>query len=451
MPRRALLIVNRNSSQGEGELQPCLEILRQEGDIEAEVFVSESRDHVAEIVAEHGAGVDMVIMAGGDGTMNAAVDCLHERGLAFAVLPLGTANDLARTLGVPSDTRAACRAIATGHVRRIDLGRVNGKLFFNVASIGAAAHLSQALDRELKARWGVLSYPIRVREVIDADRAFTAEIEDEAGQVTVVRSIQVAVGNGRCYGGGMRVAEDSAIDDQRLDLYSLEPQSLWRLILSLPHIRAGRHRAVDGAIEMSGRRFTVRTDHPMDVSTDGEVTTQTPAVFEVLPLALAVVVPPGHDAEPVGRIMIRDDRAVALDDVIIALKRSVEDLEDAAATLDEGQALARLLSGIAARRRACVVPLEEALRDLGDLPSAPDADRQTFAHLATRLKAALLGNEDATLREAAQADEAALAEAIAGALEADLPETVQATLRRLAEDVAQARDALAENAANGAA
>lgn len=440
MPRRALLIVNENSSQGRGDLRPVLDILRHDGGMEVTVRKSHSREHVAEIIGQDGDGVDMVIMAGGDGTMNTAVDVLYERGLTLGVLPLGTANDLARTLGIPAGIQAACRAIAHGRQHRIDLGRVNGKLFFNVASVGAAAQLSKHLDRELKERWGVLSYPIRVRDVLEQANAFDAEIVDEDGHAESVRSIQIAIGNGRCYGGGMKVAEDSAIDDGRLDLYSLEPQSMWRLVLTLPFIRSGHHGKLEGSVAMSGTRFTVRTAEPMEVATDGEVTTRTPAVFEVLPEALSVMVPNGRNGEGVSRDMLRDNRVVLLDDVIVAVKRSIQDMRQAVDSHEgEGDALTDALRTIADRRMRMAEALEDEVRALGDLPSSPDADRQAFSHLALRFKALLSGDEARTLADAACSDEDALAEAIQAALAAeDMPAPVKETLTRLLDDVDRA-------------
>lgn len=446
MSRRALLIVNAGSSQGGTALAPCLDILREDGDIEARVAESESPAHVQDLIAAHGGEADMVIIAGGDGSMNAAVDALHARGHTLAILPLGTANDLARTLGIPADPEAACRIIARGRPQAIDLGRANGKLFFNVASIGAAVQLSRHLDRELKARWGVLSYPIGVRDVLDEADGFDAEIEDDDGAVTKVHSIQIAVGNGSFYGGGMRIAPDSAIDDQRLDLYSLEPQSLWRLVLSAPLIRAGRHDSLDGSTQMRGRSFTVRTDRPMDVSTDGEITGCTPVRFEVLPLALTVIVPPDHGAEKGNDEMIRDDRVVALDDVIVALKRSIQDMGEEAATHTPPDALTDALEAIAARRAPLVGRLEEAMRDLGDLPSAPDADRQAFSHVAARLKALLSNSETRALLDAALDDEDALLEAIDAALTENLPEPVKDLLRTVRADSEEARATLVDAA-----
>lgn len=444
--RRALLILNGNASRTFEEKDQVLVVLRDEGKMDVEVLESRSADHVRELIEEHGAGADMVIMAGGDGTMNAAVDHVHEKGLAFGVMPLGTANDLARTLGIPPDPVRAAEIIAHGRRHRIDLGRVNGKLFFNVASIGAAANLSKNLDGALKKRWGVLSYPIRAREVLDESQAFHARIEDEEGNTTEVTSIQVAVGNGRCYGGGMRVAPEAAIDDGRLDLYSLEPQSMWRLVLTAPLIRAGWHDRLDSSVKMSGSRFGITTDPVLDVSTDGEVTTRTPAVFEVLPEALEIMVPEEYEAGTAGEEeepMLRDDRVVAVDDVIVALKRSLEDMAEEISAEHEQPRLAQVLRQASARRQPILEALEDAVRAMGDLPSTPDADRQAISHLATRLMAGLWGGGSRTLTEAALDDEVELLKTIDQALEVeDLERDVRRTLVDLRDDAQQTREAL---------
>jgi diacylglycerol kinase family enzyme len=86
--------------------------------------------------AAHGREVDLIAVGGGDGTLNAAADCVMQMNRPLGILPMGTANDLARTLGIPADLDAAVQIIAAGRTRRIDLDLVNGHPFFNVASIG---------------------------------------------------------------------------------------------------------------------------------------------------------------------------------------------------------------------------------------------------------------------------------------------------------------------------
>jgi YegS/Rv2252/BmrU family lipid kinase len=232
------------------------------------------------------------VLGGGDGTMNAAAEALLETGLPLAILPLGTGNDLARTLGIPLDPVAAAEVAAGGATRRIDLGRVNDKHFFNVASIGLSVRVAEALTGEVKRRLGTLGYPVTVYRVLKEGRAFRAEIRPEGGGPPLaLQTIQLAVGNGRFYGGGLVVDERAEIDDRLLHLYALRPRPLWRLAARALAFRSGRHDD-PGAVEaLAGRAFTVVTDRPMRVNTDGEITTRTPARFSVVPAALEVVVP----------------------------------------------------------------------------------------------------------------------------------------------------------------
>ena len=139
-------------------------------------------------IVEHRREVDLVIIGGGDGTLNAAADALIETGLPLGILPLGTANDLARTLGIPADLVAAGQVIAAGRTHRIDLGRVNGKHFFNVASLGLSVQVARELDADLKRRWGVLGYAFIVWRAIRGRRPFAP------GFAAIVRRR----GSGRC-------------------------------------------------------------------------------------------------------------------------------------------------------------------------------------------------------------------------------------------------------------
>ena len=294
MARRALVIANRHSRRGRAGIEAILERLRA-GGVEPELAEPRGKGSggIGRLIRERAAGVDLVVLGGGDGTMNAAAEALLEAGRPLAILPLGTGNDLARTLGIPLDLLAAADVAAGGVTRRIDLGRVNDRYFFNVASIGLSVRVAEALTGEVKRRLGTLGYPVTVYRVLKEGRAFRAEIRPEggAGPALTLQTIQLAVGNGRFYGGGLVVDERAEIDDRLLHLYALRPRPLWRLAARALAFRSGRHDD-PGAVEaLAGRAFTVVTDRPMRVNTDGEITTRTPARFSVVPAALEVVVP----------------------------------------------------------------------------------------------------------------------------------------------------------------
>lgn len=289
MSRRALLLVNRHSRHGQQAVSDAIEQLKKLG-LE---LMEESTDdpmHLPDLIRRYRQQVDMVIVGGGDGTLNAVVDGIVDTQLPLGVLPLGTANDLARTLGIPTTLADACRVIAGGRVKQIDLGWVNGKHFFNVASLGLSVQITQKLTKEAKRRWGIFAYAATAIQVIWQTRPFSAEIRLD-DQIIQVKTVQIAVGNGRYYGGGMAVTHDATIDDQRLDLYSLELRHWWQMLPLIPTMRQGRHTDLRSVRSLHGREFEVSTRKHRPINTDGEITTYTPARFRVVPHAITVLVP----------------------------------------------------------------------------------------------------------------------------------------------------------------
>ncbi|HYH37564.1 MAG TPA: lipid kinase [Azospirillum sp.] len=289
--RRALLVVNTKARQGRRALDDVTEECARAG-VALHTVDCPDRDALADLVRAHAREVDMLILGGGDGTLNAAAPGLADTGLPLAVLPLGTANDLARTLGIPLDVREAARLAVSGRVRRIDLGEVNGVPFFNVASIGMSVDLARELTREMKRRWGTLGYAVAAFRVAKRMAPFHADIRIE-GVSHHVKSVQIGVGNGRHYGGGMTVEESAAVDDGRLDVYSIDLRGWWEWPLLYPAFRKGRHGVWENVHTWDCTEVEIVTRRPRPVNTDGELTTHTPARFRVRPGAVAVVCPDG--------------------------------------------------------------------------------------------------------------------------------------------------------------
>jgi len=281
------VLINKKSRNGAADLASALDLLREGG-----ITLVELSEHeplaLTEVVAGY-PGADLLIVGGGDGTLNAAADTLLQSGLPLGILPLGTANDLARTLALPTDPCEAANIIVEGRTQRIDLGRINGKAFFNVASIGLSVHVAREMTGETKQRLGVLGYLIAFWRATRRRRSFRADIRCDK-QRQRVHSIQIWIGNGRHFGGGMTVAADATIDDGMLDLVSLAPRGFWQLILTSPLLRWGHH-GDERIHHWRGTEIEIHTHRPMPVNTDGEVTTQTPARVEILPKAISVHVP----------------------------------------------------------------------------------------------------------------------------------------------------------------
>lgn len=287
--RRALLLHNPNSRRGAEVLGSVLEHL---GDAGIEIAAESYRDpaEVSPDIVRRRGGMDMVIVCGGDGSINAAARGLLETGLPLGIIPSGTGNDLARSLGIPLDVARAAEVIAAGRTRRIDVGEVNGYPFFNVASLGLSVDLARKLTRETKRRWGRLGYVLAAARVLLSARRVSATIIDRNGTVAV-ETLQIAVGNGRHYGGGNVVERTAAIDDRHLDLYSLELGSVWKLPLMLRSFRAGTHGTWREVRTIRCTEFVVFTREPEPVNADGELVTTTPAHFTIRPAALSVFAP----------------------------------------------------------------------------------------------------------------------------------------------------------------
>lgn len=180
--------------------------------------------------------------------------------------------------------------ILAGRLRPIDVGTVNGHTFFNIASIGLSTELARRLDARMKRRFGRLSYALTAIQVLLSARRFRARIAAN-GHSRTVKTYQIAVGNGVHYGGGNVISQAAAIDDGRLDLYSLEMRSLWKLVLMFPAFRAGRHGAWKEVRTARSDAFVIETRRPLPVNADGEIVTTTPARFRTHPGAVSVFVP----------------------------------------------------------------------------------------------------------------------------------------------------------------
>jgi diacylglycerol kinase (ATP) len=301
---RTVLVVNARARRGEHlfdrareELVRADVVLRAAEEVKDPAAVP---DRVRAALAD---GADTVVVGGGDGTLAAAAGVLAGSTAALGVLPLGTANDFARTLGLPSDLRAAARAVASGARREVDVGRIGDRVFLNAASVGVSSGLTRRLDAGLKDRAGMLAYPAAGAAEAASVRPFRAELEVD-GARRELDLLQLVVGNGRFHGGGRLVAPGARLDDRHLDLYFLESASgapepdgpdrlreVARLARYALLLVRGRHLEHPAVHHERVKRVVLRTEPSLEVDADGELVGETPATFEVWPRQLTVLAP----------------------------------------------------------------------------------------------------------------------------------------------------------------
>jgi YegS/Rv2252/BmrU family lipid kinase len=290
VPREAVLIVNAHSRKGEKLFREARHLLLKSGitlrDAQAIKDPTKLRDAVRAAVRN---GAPMVIVGGGDGSLSCTVDDVVEEDCVFALLPLGTANSFARTLGIPLDLPGAIETIATGRRRRIDLGVVDGDYFANAASMGLSPLIGDSVPHNLKKYLGRLGYLIWAAWCLARFRAFHLTIENE-GKVEEMRALEVRIANGRFH-GGVEVVEDTDVDSGDIVIQAVvghyRKRLVWNWFATYFRLPA-RHENV---VEFRGKSMRITTRPPLKISIDGEVLGSTPALIEVAKRAIEVVVP----------------------------------------------------------------------------------------------------------------------------------------------------------------
>jgi len=294
---RAALIVNTRSRSGERTFFEALDRLADMGVQLGATYAIRDPVRLPETVREvlhEGSDYRLLILGGGDGSVSSVVDFLAHHDVILGLLPLGTANDFARTLGIPAEVEKACETIARGKIVDVDLGLAGDNYFVNVASVGLSVGVTQALTSGLKRRIGALAYPTAAIRAFLSHEPFSARLSFPEGDhepVEYGRLLQVALGNGRFYGGGMVVAPQSGIDDRSLDIYAIEMGRRRDLIGAARYLKSGDFIRNESVSQYRTERVRIETDPELPINIDGEVVARTPQDFSVAHNALRVLVP----------------------------------------------------------------------------------------------------------------------------------------------------------------
>lgn len=235
------------------------------------------------------ADAEAVVVGGGDGTMAHAVDVLAHCKTTLGVLPLGTGNSFARSLGLPlDDIDAAVAVIARGERRRVDLGRVNGTYFANFATIGLSSQIAGATATSAKGWLGNLAYALSAIGPIVRHGAFRARIRWADGKLAL-RTQDIIVANGR-YFGATPLAVDASLTDGKLTLFTVADPSRLGALRTYLALGTDQHAKLANAHLIAAPAFRIRARPRQLISIDGSLLEKTPARFRVAPGALRVFV-----------------------------------------------------------------------------------------------------------------------------------------------------------------
>lgn len=291
-----LLITNGDAGTADQEaVEAALAVLRAPAGADVEVRATSSPDELADVLAE--AGERRVVVAGGDGSIHAVVQALHTRGdlagRTLGLIPLGTGNDFARTLGLPLDPAEAAAVVVAGTTRPTDLVVDEDEaVTVNSVHLGAGAEAGKRGAR-WKERLGKVGYPIGAVQTALNPPSLRLRVEvDDTVVVDVDRPVlMVAVGNGASVGGGTELTPEADPHDGLVDVLVATPVSpLARLgyVLRLPF---GRHAEHSDAAIVRGRTVRV-SGAAFDCNSDGEIDGPVRSrTWRVLPAAYSMVVP----------------------------------------------------------------------------------------------------------------------------------------------------------------
>jgi diacylglycerol kinase (ATP) len=244
------------------------------------------------------------VAAGGDGTINEVLNGLagHFDRVQFGILPLGTANDLARSLAVPSDLNLAVALLAEGQSRRVDLVRLLNRglqtphYFINVSAGGFSAVVDENLEPQHKAWWRSLAYAISAAKSLPQLEAYPMRLTFDGQTQVETEVFNLVVANGRYVGGGIDVAPQSRLDDGLMDVIIFRATTMARVALVVPKTLLGQHLDDDDVLFYQARTVEITSEKSFELNADGELIGCCPARFDICPQALEVIVGPNESA-----------------------------------------------------------------------------------------------------------------------------------------------------------
>ena len=294
------MIINGNSRRGRAAFSLAKEALCAAGVPLGEAILSKRKKETTRVLQEEiERGAKTVIVGGGDGTLSQCAHILVGTSVAMAVLPLGTGNTLARSLGIPLDIEEAAQSIARGHVEAINVGRVNGRVFLNSVTLGLSASIAHALDSDVKKRLGLLAWPLIGGKIIWQHRALRLRVVAAEKQFRA-RTHQIIISNGRYIAGPIAAAPDASVQDDTLRVFTLGRASRWNLLKMSVLWILGRHENAPDAHYFETKKVRVQSLRRLIAAdVDGEICEHTPLEIELASEVLRVIVPQGFEADEV--------------------------------------------------------------------------------------------------------------------------------------------------------
>jgi len=235
-------------------------------------------------------GYDIVVAAGGDGTINEVINGVAKTRAQLGIIPVGTANSFAMELGIPYEILDAARLIHEGIVQKIDLGNTEGRYFMLCTGIGFDAKAIIAIRPTLKKRLGTFAYFIAAFETLltYGFHKIHVHVDDDK---RVREGYFVVIGNARYYGGKFEIAHKASITDGYLDVVIFKAKNMWHMLRTLPGIAHGKLTKHMDVEYVKAKKVRVTALVHQNVHVDAELLGETPIESRIVPKALKVIIP----------------------------------------------------------------------------------------------------------------------------------------------------------------
>jgi len=290
LPKRAMLVVNSTSRRGEAAFDEARDKLAAAGVELIDAHAVHNPEIMEPVIKAAIAKAPMVIVGGGDGTLSSVVDHFVGQDTVFAVLPLGTANSFARTLGLPLDLDGAIDVIANGRRKRIDLGIIDGDYFANTAALGLSPLIADTVPHNLKRYLGMAGYLAWTVRVAFKFRPFRLRITLDDGTVEQIWATEARIANGTHH-GGVELVESQRLDSGVMVIQAVTGKSIWGLAWSWFATLFKLRRREMTTTEWRGRKLILDARPRQKISIDGEIAATTPVTVEVARGAIEVAAP----------------------------------------------------------------------------------------------------------------------------------------------------------------
>lgn len=282
--RRILFIVNPAAGSGKAKnILPLIHKICEENEIEYSLKVSKRKNEITQVVQKELSKLKYtdLVAVGGDGTIIEAINGALDFDINFGLIPMGTGNDLARSLNIPEEPEKAMERIFQGQIESVDLGEVNGTIFVNSAGVGIDGDIIHTTGKVKNFLSGSAAYLLSTVKSIITFKPFQVEMIMDGVKLSRDAYL-IAIGNGKYFGGGMKITPDAELSSGEFQVCLVRKLPRLRFLKVFPSVYKGKHKNAPEVEMFLCKHISIQSsDRKLHVSADGNLVCKTPVTIEI--------------------------------------------------------------------------------------------------------------------------------------------------------------------------